>query len=633
MNTRRLLAFSVGILASIALASCSDPNSVPAPGETVNVSEEAAAAMSDIEVETLPTDDIEEHIIDMPDGIHLQPGVDVFRIVDPALSLLIFDEENNEVLVPAPAVSAFDDIGERDLVYAGETAFIVKGKEMQGDMLVVKKGKVELVELIYGNFRIPFKVDMREWVEAKGWDYEVVTEEQEVLGEDGISTHRQQIQLIDTEWPKIKLTPSGPGELEIAEGNLRMNAEMDGVFEGRIGSFRSSYNCRHGGAAGGRFCIDRLGVWADTTLQTKGGIKATAEAAWEKSDIDDFGGPETIGRPIPLGATGISVNIEAFLERKIEGKVYGKVEAEATWDIDKSMPIGWVYTNNGGNGSGFDLLPNPEQVRTRTNENDFDASFAAGFEGVYELAAGLKFGLSDPTATAKLRGGDIGSAISTKLVYEPLKGGVALEGDEDCLTLEFRGFGRMRASIEFEADFRIWSWERNLTCPDDPGNCATLEKNYFSFKAGDGGDTCLELGYDALEISVVDPDEPLGYDDLPGFDIDMICKERRLAANPRAGRPDPTTRTKCITEDGLDSLSNTCPLDSGEVLGLTGTRRFDFGEKILPGDVIKVYQPRNQGCNGGGSATFKLVGGTLSDARTHEFFNGEAHEGSAELEF
>ncbi len=639
MRNRLILCLVLSAFTALALSSCSESEEVV--GKTIHVSEESAAMMGDVEVDTLPTDDIDEYIVDMPDGVHLRPGVDVFRIVEPAKSMLIFEEGTDQVIVPAPAVSAFDDIGERDLVFVGEDAFIVKKKEYDRGMLVIEKGPVILADLIYGNFRIPFKLDMRKWFEAKGLDYEIV--EREVVGEDGVRTRQQHIQIADESWPKKTFSPDG-AEFEIDAGHLRMNAEMEGQFEGRIGSFNEHHDCgpveeyscgRRGRRTCTRepnFCVDRLAIWADARVSTAGGLKATARQdvpLWDP-DPEDFGGPVTVGR-YPLGTTGISVYIDFFLREKVTVEAYGKVEVEARWNTERAMPIGWVYDNS-PNGVGFEVLPRPEQVRRISDDNDFDAALAAGLEASYELAVGLEFGVSDFTGTAKLRGGDIGAAFQVKANYEPLKAGIALEREDWCFKLEVAAEARLRAYLTFEVDFRIWDWESSVACTrDEP--CGTLSEEIFKLELTDNAELCQELAYDALEIEVVNPDEPPGFDSLDGYDIDSICKYRTLAASPRAGRPTAEEREVCITTDGLDSNSNTCPVDPSEAIGLTGTRRFDFGEKILPGDVIRVNQPGNAACNGGGSVKFRLVGGSLSDSRVHEFFNGEPHEGSATLTF
>lgn len=613
MVHHKLSLFAPGAIAlALIVSGCSPTSSDDVTGEV----DDGAPDWAQVEVETLPTDDIDEHIEEMPDGVHLRPGVDIFRIVEPGLSYVHFEDETTTVYVGAPAVDAFDGIGAEDIVFAGDKGFIVDARRMDGDVLVIDASPIDLSRVLWGNWKIPFNLDLTEV--ARQHDHiEMVEEVPDAVDDDGLTTHQQPLRLLNVSIPETTFRYSA-GELVIKPSHLRIDADMDGAFEGRIGRFKRSYRC----ADGGNFCVDRLAVWADSTIDGHLKGKATLNAAVTGTHVETWAGPTTIGRPIPIGTTGLAVNIEYVLRSKFELQASANGEMkEAQYTINKSAPIGFEYRNN----SGMSLLPKDGQT-SGSADGAVDFALTGTVTYTTNLQAGLIFGLSDSFGIATLRGSEIKAVINKKITWRPLQ---VDDDPQPCLQLDVALQGVATAYLEFEVDAWIWKWKEALLC--ESKDCAEISTNPIMLVEEKSDAGCIDLYFDKLVVDVARTDEPLGLDGIDGmFEIDAICKERVLPRNPRAGRMTAETRVKCVDTPQLREVSNECPIDtSGWVALPTGEREFSFGESILPGDTIMVSRGNAQTCNGSGAARYSLKRGS----QTRPLGNGELIEGSIELVF
>ncbi len=585
-------------------------------------------------VETLPIDDIKDQIVEMPDGIELRPGVDVWEMAEAVNPYMVVDPNSSSVTVLPPAWEAFEPVGIDDVVFVKGVGFMVDSIDKQNDVWTYEVSEVDLGRVVWGNFRIPWEMPTTGLADTPE---DMIVREEPVYDDFGNVVRYDPLTLVDMRiFNDFTVRASGgPSGNFKFDGNVRIPATMKGVFEGRVGRFNSSYRCTNPGDDDD-FCIDRLAAYAETTFTAKANMKATISKSvplWSPDPKVLF--KKTLG-VVPLGATGLSVTVEVFGQLTAEIKATGEVSAEVEYEFSRTIPFGFEYINKPRQRlTGVFAIPNIRVPITGTGGRftkrafDYDAKLegSAGFE------LGVGFSLSAAAGVVKLRGAEIKGILEGSVTYRPLQ---VSSDPKACAEAAVEIYGKAEARLQFEIDLRLWSWTKNISCPAATGSeaapCAEVSTRKFEMASGSWEGFCLDSSaYDTLVIEPID--DSSGYDDISGYDVDSICVTRTTPPNPRAGFTVPRTITFCATS-GPNALrgkpDSTCPLKSAKVAGLTGRTEIKFDRSLLPGDVIVLVQSNNPGaCNGSGKARFSLKRGS----RTHMLGGGTYKENNVTLTY
>lgn len=619
-----VFAYSVliAVFSSIGL-SCGDSEPIAEPQISVEEEviddgvEKPVQVVDGFEIYANPPENPSPHLESMPDGIHLQPGVEVHELQESVVDYVYFDEELMQIIVARPAVQYFDDVKPDHVISAGDAfAFIVEDLSYEGDVLVVDVAPLEFHKVVWGNWRIPFKVDLskiaQEYEMAKN---EVVpAEEEPTTGTDGepITTHRQAslpreiVNLsIDVKAdldsasdasgrggapPSISVDANVAGEVG-ATGSYRLSAtDSDGQFVGRIGSYREEYDCGETGWGAwirNKFCVDQIGFQLEVqgTREFKAFVKATGkvEALIRKKLLNKV----TVAT-LPLGPTSITVNIELSLivsakgELAAAGEVFGKTSSSRT----NTYGFLWTRANKAGNGNETTTEVWPKEDATEEN-SPFELDVAGEAKANITLSVRLQFdfGAGVGANRVKARAAQVAGVLALELDYSPWglgsSGGNSLSsGEEDCWSAKLVLKGEIKLKMEFEVDLTVFKKKITIFCDDDDpdvANCAAISVSVPLMTWG-GADYCIDRSFDTLVIDVQSTDSPVGIDDIDGYDVLAICKQDASGGLDCAqGQPN------------LEDVPDSCPIDDSNAVGLSsGRHEFQFGSPIEPSDVITV---------------------------------------------
>lgn len=605
---KHLLALIALAATGVSLMSCGDdgdePNSqdqTTAPGPAVG---------------TMPIDDIADKIVEMPDGIQLRPGVDIWEMAPPVQPYILIDPHSTVVTVLPPAFEAFEPVGFNDVVFVNDVSFIVEKVDRHADEWLIHVSPVDLSRIVWGNFSIPWEADTRVLGDSPD---DLMGDEPPVYDEFGNMVRGQAETPFDLVNRSIYADFAyGRGHV-VFDATLRIPATMRGKFEGRIGTFNKSYRCAD--PSDGSFCVDYMSAYASTTVDLNvknltASFTASATASKDKTVFD-----KTIAT-VNLGTTGLKVIVNAYLKITAEAKATGAVTAETAYQFNRTVPFGFEYINK----------PNQQGVYAIYNErypiSGAGGSFSkqnfkldAGVDFSVAAELGVDFGLGTLGGLAKIRGAKVAVVLEGALSYHPLQ--LAVNPGE-CASADVSLYGKAEADLTFEVDLKLWSWKENISCPGQ-GSCATLTTRPMKLVEKEFAGTCLDQGFDTLVIEPVSTTSPPGFDDVPGYDVDSVCVTHVTPANRRAGLPSRST-TFCATSGpaGLRGRADgTCPMSSAQVAGLSGPTEIKFGRDIQPGDVIVVTHSNNAAaCQGSGKAKLTLKKGS----RTRPLGDGAAFE-------
>jgi hypothetical protein len=580
-------------------------------------------------VETLPIDDIKDQIVEMPDGIELRPGVDIWEMAEAVNPYMVVDPHSTSVTVLPPAWEAFEPVGVDDVVFVKGVGFMVDAVDKQSEVWTYEVSEVDLGRVIWGNFRIPWEMPTTGLAESPE---DIVVEDQPIYDDFGNVVRYDPLTLVDMRiYRDFQVNASGgpSGKFEF-DGTVRIPATMKGVFEGRVGRFNSSYRCTNPGDDYD-FCIDRLAAYAETTFSATAKMKGTITKSvplWSPNPVSLFN--KTLG-VVPLGATGLSVTVQAFGRLTAEVKATGQVSASVQYDFSRTIPFGFEYINKPRQRlTGVFAIPNMRVPISgaggRFSQRQFD--YDAKLEGSAGFELGVGFSLSAAAGVVKLRGAEIKGIMEASVTYRPLQ---VSSDPKACAEAAVEVYGKAEARLQFEIDLRLWSWTKNISCPGD-GPCAEVSTEKYPMAKGEWEGFCLDSAvFDTLLIEPID--DSSGFDDISGYDVDSVCVTRTTPPNPRLGFTIPQTTTFCATS-GPSALrgrpDSTCPLRTSKVAGLTSNTEIKFGRSLIPGDVIVLVQSNSPGaCNGSGKARFSLKRGN----RTRMLGGGTYKENNVTLTY
>lgn len=580
------------VLGSLSLLSCAED--FTAPIDEVAPAPLPVAALPDQKITTLPIDDIAQYIEEMPDGIHLRPGVEIFQIDEELHPFVEISRHSNIVKVHGPAVEYFAQIEPKDGVFMGDYGFIVEGVTYEHDLITFEVSSMDLSKLIWGNFRIEFTMNALAYADQ---DEEINIDP--IIDEFGNVSRLQAVgpsisSSIGKSW-----TVGGSGSVS-ATGSLKTPIEFKGVFEGRIGRFKREYVCKNDRSA--EFCVDRIAVYAELTVDYQAKIVASTSRTVEWSDDVKLFPDRTLAR-VPLGATGLSIDPILFGKMGPTVSASGTVNLTYNYNFYKKIPVGFEYRNlpvRFADNEGLFTIPNGRFPITGSGgSHNFSVTGDVSLTYNFEVSVGIKFALSAAGGVAKMVGPEVKGVLSAKTEYRPY----SRDTDGYCLKSGVSLIGKATAKLSFEVDLYLWEWKTDITC--DRCELSTRPWNLIGPETTDR--FCMNRPQ--FNTLVIEPQDgsPAGYNDVPGYDVDSICLSRT-----RNGR-----RSEWCATGGPSQLrgrpDSTCPLQSGKVAGLTSRTEVTFPVPVEPGDRIVVVQTNNPGaCNGSGRARFSLKSGNTT---------------------
>lgn len=594
-------------------------------------------------------------LLEMPDGIHLQPGVEVHRFEAGISEYVYIDEDAMQLIVSRPAMEYFDPVKRHHVISAAdEFLFIVDDISRQGDVMVVDIAPFELHRVIWGNWRIPFKIDMSTVAEAaqnKPSENDPYQGGDDSNGEQ-LTTHRLASTFVDQTLEfstgaglagQGELTDppteddGSPAENQDGSVSVEVGAEVgyevgveaqykltatdhDGQFEGRLGSYNADYDCGQKGwiiKRDKKYCLDQIGLQVEvqSSFESKAWAKAEAKLKVEvvKNFLKDV--PVVI---IPLGPTSISVNLEFSLGLVGSFEVSGSTEVTAETSKTKTTTYGFRWTKAGkfGNGPSDTIEVFPKDGDGGGEEDapfelEADEESEAGVEIEVALMGSFTMGVGVAANRLKMKLVDMGGGVGLTLSYNPFGldssgGDPDANGEEDCWSAVLFFEAQLVLKLQITGQLGI-EWELYTLCDnDDPEkmNCLTFGDRW-PLKSWGGPDYCLDRSFDTLVIDVDNPSDPIGADDIEGlYDVLALCKES--AEGER----------QCVNEYGgkLDEAPDSCPIDSSNAVGLSaGRHEFTFPSPIEPDDTIilerNVEQGEGEFCAPSGQAQLFLKSG------------------------
>jgi len=592
------------VMASVSMMSCGDSVTPQSLDEIERASD--AVVIQDPKITTLPIDDIAEYIVEMPDGIHLRPGVQIFEVEEALVPYVSIQPNSPIVRVHGAAVEPFSKINPNDAVFIQNMGFIVEGVTYEHDSIVFEVSPFDLSRVIWGNFHLEYEINMAEFF---GADFENDAVFVPIVDEFGNVTKSQAVEIEVSQQLNKNWTVAGSGTFNMS-GRVRTPLAFKGVFEGRIGRFKSEYVCKGEKTSVwgvGDFCVDRIAAYVELTFEAEARLRASFTASVEWSDSHTW--RRWTAARVPLGPTGLSIDPIIFLKSSVSAKASGTVTVEYNYNFHKKVPVGFEYRNlprSYTQHEGLFTIPNSRFPITGSgSSHNFNVSGDVTLEYSTDFfILGVEFAVSAAAGVAKIIGAEIKGVVTAKTEYRPYN----RDTDGYCLKAGVTAKGVAGAKIQFEVDLRVWSWKTNLACPDDE-NCAEISTRDFGLIGPETTDRFC-LNRPQFRTLVIEPHSdplPAGFDDVPGYDVDSVCLTR--VRNNR--------RSEWCATSGPQALrgrpDSTCPLQTSKVAGLQGRTEVSFDVPVEPGDRIVVVQSRTPGaCNGSGKARFSLKSGNTT---------------------
>jgi len=583
----------------------------------------------DVRITTLPVDDIEEYVEEMPDGIHLRPGVAIHQLQELGLQDIEISRHHPIVRVSGAAIDAFAEVNPGDAVFLDEGyGFIVEGLTYEQGLITLEVSTFELTRVIWGNFKIEYKMPT---VMTED-DIDQLTEP--VIDEFGNVTRTQALSALrmkkEQGWEEDGWSAS-------FEAEVNFPVRLEGVFEGRIGTFNSSYDCRINAQRSWyqrdeRFCVDRLGAWINASIEAQGELSVT----YRRGLRFHKGGPEhgrffqrTLGR-VPLGSTGLFLDLVAFAQYTLDAEAGGEVTMSYTYNYSATAPIGFEYRNypetRFASTNGVRPIPNSTRpVQKRGENHTFDVDGSVSAEAGAKVEAGVFFQVSAAAGVARLEGPQLKAVFDAQAFYKPF----ARDDQGACAKLHIQLRGEAVARIEFKVDLKLWKWTTEFSC--EQCTATFLPWDILGPWTSRDSPFCLSgPSYDKLVVEYASGG-PEPYEAPEGYIIDAI-EVRSVVPGVRIPRVQYAISGGGSGAHGRPNATS-CPLTSGNVHPVTSRAEFGFSRPLKPGDTIKVIQtsvPAGGGlCSPGGRARFTLKGaGGTPDV---QLTNGNFVEGGPTL--
>lgn len=582
-----------------------------------------------------------------PDGIFMRPGVEIFPVNAQKQVHVFIDEELSMpedapvyLRVTGPMVQELSAVKPGDgLLLDGTPGFVATKVLADGDDLLIATESFHLGKMVWGNFRLEFPMphptghfmgkdtDSGHSVEQIDSGLELPERYDGLLD---VSQQALEIPIAGMDIEVARTFGSAPLEAEVkATGSVRMyvTGEFKGVFEGRIGRVvGSDYTCLNPDDrrlwGHGDLCVDRLAVYAESGIDIE--VKAKAEVSgkltsaccegWER----EFGGFE-----FPIPNTPLTVGGNPFVKWGIEFEATLEASVEASWTGGPRVPFGFEYINNtryrspnltGNPDDGSYLIPN-SRIPARFDSGGVELQ---GVEGTGYLGAkpfvegGVKFKVGNVGPdVVRLVGAKIALRGEYEMKWQPIQD---VEWETPCWQGTGKLFGVVAPDLTFQVGIEgVKTWKKNLFCSGE-GTCAQLKTpNVFEFFRvperywkHTNDDVCIETPeYTTLRI-IPTSDEPMGFEDVEGYDVDAIVLSRRV----QTGRGLFTNR-EWTASGGPSKLQgrpdSNCDNFSSKVAGITGPTEVTFPVRLKTGDTITVVQTQQAaGCEGSGTARFEV---------------------------
>ncbi len=584
-----------------------------------------------------------ENIIDMPDGIHLRPGVKIHELtVEEAEFVYQNGDDFSLFHATGAAKEALKTADKHDVVFVDDgVAFIVNEVRRDVDETVFVTRPFNLVDVIYGNFRIEYEVPYQLFDNETG-EYLVpdgqVTEETVVLDpteDDPYATRKSAVTLWS--YQNIPLTlelgrdvgSSGSIAAKLTSTlTLRATATVKGVFEGQISYINQSYRCKNpdevGWFEGTTFCVDRLAAYfeagaggkIDATLEAEGKLAkgaSTYRNGRERWSAGPYG--------VPLGTTGLALSLEPYM------RVGGEINATAAgsvafdWEANPRLPIGFEYINNsryqrlpGNPSDGVYPIPNARYPKSMGNAGfnfkDATGDITVGAEAF--IRGGIKFGAQNVgTRVISLTGADIYLSFKGTGTWRLLQ---APGTNKPCLEFGFSTTINAEPSILFTVDAKVKSWSFNIFCSEGGDACAKLTSPNLTPNwkwSRNSAPFCKTGERDTVTLTPTS-NTPAGRFDITGYEVDGLA----LTSAATAGAGSFSSRTTYATNGPSKARGRpdaNCNNLSSKVAGITSSTAFKFGRGLKTGDTITVVQinDKSDGCRGSGTVRVSLSGNSV----------------------